>query len=100
MIEGLDAALSEEPRSGTLPKMTGEIEAQLVLLACGDPPEDRKRWTLRLLAEQMVQLGHVPSLSNVTVHQRLKKCDQALAGEVVVHSGSECETCGEDGRRA
>jgi transposase len=70
---GLDAALSEEPRSGTPPKMTGEVEAQLILLACSHPPEGRKRWTLRLLAEQMVLLGHIPSLSNVTVHQRLKK---------------------------
>ena len=73
VLEGLDAALSEEPRSGTPPKMTGEIEAQLILLACSDPPDGRKRWTLRLLAEQMVLLGHVPSLSNVTVYQRLKK---------------------------
>lgn len=73
VLEGLDAAISEEPRSGTPPKMTGEIEAQLILLACSEPPEGRKRWTLRLLAEQMVLLGHVPSLSNVTVHQRLKK---------------------------
>ncbi len=73
VLEGLDAAISEEPRSGTPPKMTGEVEAQLILLACSDPPEGRKRWTLRLLAEQMVLLGHVPSLSNVTVHQRLKK---------------------------
>lgn len=73
VLEGLEAALSEEPRSGAPPKMTGEVEAQLILLACSDPPEGRKRWTLRLLAEQMVLLGHVPSLSNVTVHQRLKK---------------------------
>lgn len=53
--------------------MTGETLAQLIVLACSDPPEGRKRWTLRLLAEQMVLLGHVSSLSNVTVHQRLKK---------------------------
>ena len=78
VLEGLDAALSEEPRSGTPPKMTGEIEAQLIVLACSDPPEGRKRWTLRLLAEQMVLLGHVPSLSNVTVHQRLKKMPSNL----------------------
>ena len=43
------------------------------MLACSDPPDGRKRWTLRLLAEQMVILGHVDSISNVTVYQRLKK---------------------------
>jgi putative transposase len=73
VLEGLEAALQERPRTGAPPKVTGDIEARLVLLACSDPPEGRKRWTLRLLAEQMVVLGHVDSLSNVTVYERLKK---------------------------
>lgn len=73
VLEGLEAALHERPRSGAPPKITGGIEAKLVMLACSDPPDGRKRWTLRLLAEQMVFLGHVDSISNVTVYQRLKK---------------------------
>ncbi|MFC6663725.1 helix-turn-helix domain-containing protein [Deinococcus multiflagellatus] len=72
MLEGLEAALYERPRTGAPPKITGDIEAKLVMLACSHPPDDRKRWTLRLLAEQMVFLGHVDSISNVTVYQRLK----------------------------
>lgn len=71
--EGLEAALTERPRTGAPPKITGDIEARLVLLACSDPPDGRTRWTLRLLAEQMVALGHVDSISNVTVYDRLKK---------------------------
>lgn len=72
VLEGLSAALHEKPRSGGPPKVTGDIEAKLVVLACSHPPEGRRRWTLRLLAEQMVVLGHVNSLSNVTVCRKLK----------------------------
>jgi transposase len=71
--EGLQAALSEKPRPGAVPKVTGEVEAQLVLLACSDPPEGRARWTLRLLAQQLVELGVVDSISHVTVGEHLKK---------------------------
>ena len=73
VLEGLHAALVERPRRGAPPKITGDLEAKLVMLACSDPPDGRKRCTLRLLAEQMVILGHVDSISNVTVYQRLKK---------------------------
>ena len=71
--EGLQAALHDKAHSGGPPKITGEIEARLVTLACSSPPAGRKRWTLRLLAEQIVELGHMDSISNVAVYQRLKK---------------------------
>jgi putative transposase len=71
--EGLDGALSEKPRPGALPKITGDIEAKLVTLACSDPPEGRNRWTLRLLADKMVALGYLDSITNVTIGERLKK---------------------------
>lgn len=73
VLEGLDDALYERPRPGKAPKITGDLEARLVTLACSDPPDGRSRWTLRLLADQMVALGYVDSLSNVAVYQRLKK---------------------------
>lgn len=73
VTEGLEAALSEKPRPGQAPKLTGEIEAQLIALTCSDPPDGHSRWTLRLLASQMVELGHIESLSNVAVYKRLKK---------------------------
>ena len=71
--EGLDAALAEKPRPGALPKITGDIEAKLVLLACSNPPEGRSRWTLRLLADKMVELGYIDSITNVIIGDRLKK---------------------------
>jgi transposase len=71
--EGLEAALAEKPRSGRPPKITGEIEAQLTVLACSQPPEGHARWTLRLLADQLVELGYVESISHMAVSNRLKK---------------------------
>lgn len=71
--EGTEAALREKARPGAAPKITGDIEAKLVLLACSEPPNGRGRWTLRLLADQMVELGYVESISNVAVYKRLKK---------------------------
>ena len=71
--EGLDAALYEKPRPGAVPKITGDVEARLVTLACSDPPNGRSRWTLRLLADTMVELGYIESITNVAVYHRLKK---------------------------
>lgn len=78
--EGLEAALQEKARPGAAPKITGEVEAKLVMLACSEPPDGRQRWTLRLLAEQMVELGYVESISNVAVCKRLKKTNLNLGG--------------------
>src|SRR6187200_542995 len=63
------------------------LEAALLTLACSGPPEGRRRWTLRLLAERMVELEIVPELSHETVRQTLKKeCAQAAFAADVVHS--------------
>src|SRR5450759_4764680 len=51
---GLSAALYDKPRPGCPPKITGDIEAKLVMLACSNPPAGHSRWTLRLLADRMV----------------------------------------------
>ena len=53
--EGLEAALSEQPRPGAERKLTGNEEALLVAIACSDPPAGRARWTLELLAGELVQ---------------------------------------------
>jgi len=71
--EGLEAALAEKPRPGRPPKITGEIEARLTVLACSQPPEGHAHWTLRLLAGQLVELGYLESISHTAVADRLKK---------------------------
>ena len=71
--EGLEAAL-KPPTVPRLPrKIDGTVEAHLVALACSDPPQGRQRWTLRLLADKLVELDLVASISREGVRQALKK---------------------------
>jgi transposase len=75
-VEGnLEGALSEEPRPGAERKLTGEEEALLVATACSNPPKGRARWTLELLAGEMVKLTAHESLSRETVRRRLAEAD-------------------------
>jgi putative transposase len=71
--EGLHAALEDKPRPGAIPKITGEIEAKLVLLACSDPPEGFARWTLSQLKNRVIAEGWLPSVSENAIGNRLKK---------------------------
>ena len=71
--EGLGAALSESPRSGRPVKLDGKGEALIVATACSAPPEGRARWTLKLLAGRVVELGVAESIAPETVRQTLKK---------------------------
>lgn len=78
--EGLSAAIERKERL-TPPReiqFGGEFEAQLIALACSEAPEGRSRWTVRLLAEKMVELNIVPSVSPMTVCNTLKKMNLSL----------------------
>ena len=70
--EGLKAALQEKARPGAPRKFSGRDEAKITLLACSQPPEGYQRWTVRLLADRLVRLEYVESISHMTV-QRLQK---------------------------
>jgi transposase len=72
--EGLEAALNRRPSTREYSyKLDGEQEAHFTALACSAPPDGRKRWTLRLLADRMVVLEYVESVSHETVRQALKR---------------------------
>jgi len=72
--EGLEAALNRRPPNREYyRKLDGEQEARVVALACSDPPEGQARWSLRLLADRMVELEVVDDLSYQTVRRTLKK---------------------------
>ena len=71
--EGLQPTLCEKPRPGVAPKLDARAEARLTALACSDAPEGRARWTLRLLADRMVELEIVDAISYKTVGEYLKK---------------------------
>jgi len=73
-VEGnVELALSEEPRPGSGRKLTGKEEALLIATACSSPPEGRARWTLELLAGEMVKRTEHAGLSRETVRRRLKE---------------------------
>jgi putative transposase len=76
--EGMSAALSEKARPGKPAKVTGEVEAHLVAIACSQAPEGHSRWTLRLLAEHLVALELVESISHVAIGDVLKKMNLSL----------------------
>jgi transposase len=72
---GLEVALERCKQSRPSRKriVDGDVEAHLIALRCGDPPEGRNRWNLRLLADKLVELEIVPGISHETVRKALKK---------------------------
>lgn len=74
VLEGLDIAVNSKFNGIARPrKLQGEQQAALIALACSEPPKGRNRWTLQLLADRMVELEHVDSISDQTIGRALKK---------------------------
>jgi transposase len=81
----LEAALSRQVQQQRKPRcLDGEQEAHLIAITCSEAPEGRARWSLRLLAERMVELEYVDRVSHETVRQTLKKTT----------SSPDCENAG------
>ena len=73
--KGLDATVNRKKRD-TPPieaKVTGDVEAHIIAMACGKPPKGYAKWTLRLLADKSVKLGYIESISHTQVGRILKK---------------------------
>jgi len=60
------------------PKITGDVEAHIIALACGEVPEGFSRWTVRLLAQKSVELNYIDSVSPITINRLLKKINLSL----------------------
>ena len=77
--EGIDSALQRKPRAKP-PKLSfdGAFDARLTALACSPAPDGRARWTVRLLAEKVVELKIAPKVSTMSVHRALKKTNLSL----------------------
>ena len=71
--EGLEVALNERPRPGQRPKLTDRQCAHVIAIACSAAPEGHDHWTLRLLADKVVELGYASSFSHEGVRALLKK---------------------------
>ena len=75
MEGGLDKALNEDPRPGQRTKLDEKGQAHLIAIACSEAPDGRDHWPLRLLADRLVELGVVESISHEAVRQALKKAN-------------------------
>ena len=79
VLEGIEVALNGRKRNRIYDKKTdGDFEAHLVALSCSEPPEIFAKWSLRLLADKVVELEYIDSISHETVRSILKKRNQAL----------------------
>jgi len=77
--EGLEAVLERSPTARVYEKkMDGDTEAKLITLCCSEPPKGFAKWSLRLLADKMVELKYVESITHVTVRSVLKKTNLSL----------------------
>ena len=84
-LDGITAALNPKKRPPPKPKLDGAGEARLVQIACSAPPDGRQRWTLHLLADKLVELDVVDSISHEAVRQHLKKRIKTVANTAVLH---------------
>ncbi len=85
VTEGLDVALNGKKSVRVYEKKAdGDFEAHLVALSCSDPPEGFARWSLRLLADKVVELNYIDSISYETIRRVLKKTNLSSGG---VNSG-------------
>ena len=79
--EGFDACLGRKISIRTYEKkMDGDAEAHLIAISCSEPPKGFSKWSLRMLADKMVELEYAESLSHETVRRVLKKRNKTLAG--------------------
>jgi len=77
--DGFESCLDRRPTSRIYERKTdGDVEAKLVTLCCSEPPKGFAKWSLRLLADKMVELDYVESISHVTVRSILKKTNLSL----------------------
>ncbi len=85
--QGLEVALNGEKRNRIYDKkVDGDLEAHIVALSCSEPPEGFARWSLRLLADKVVELGYSENISHETIRRTLKKRNKALAKKKVGNS--------------
>ena len=71
--EDVERTIRERPRSGQPPKLTDTVKAHITAIACSNPPEGRSQWSLRMIADKVVELGHIDGISTEAVRKYLKK---------------------------
>ncbi len=73
VMEGMEAALGRKKQEKRHRKVTGDVEAQLTLIACSDPPKGKSRWTMQMIADELMRLEVVDYITDTTVCEVMKK---------------------------
>ena len=73
VLEGMEAALGRKKREYKPKKVTGEVEARICLIACSAPPTGRSKWTMQMIADELIRLEIVDYISDSTICETLKK---------------------------
>ena len=73
VFEGMEAALGRKKHDNYHRKITGDVEARICAIACSDPPEGRSRWTMQMIADELIRLEVVDSISDSAVCEAMKK---------------------------
>ncbi len=81
VMEGMEAALGRKKQENRHRKVTGEVEAQLTLIACSDAPEGKTRWTMQMIADEPIRLEVVDYITDTTVCEVMKKTKSSRASK-------------------
>ena len=73
VLEGVEAALGRKKQENYYRKVTGEIEARICAIACSEPPEGRSRWTMQMIADELIRLEVVDTITDSTICETMKK---------------------------
>lgn len=76
--QGMEAALGRKEQENRCRKIDGDVEANIIAIACSEPPVGRQRWTLQLIADELVRLEVVESISDTAICNLLKKTNSSL----------------------
>ena len=80
VFEGLEAALGRKKHDNYHRKVTGEVEAKLCAIACSNPPDGRSRWTMQMIADELIRLEVVDYITDTTVCEVMKKTKRSRGG--------------------
>ena len=73
VMEGMEAALGRKEQKNRYRKVTGEVEAQMCVIACSEPPEGMSKWTMQAIADELIRLEVVDYITDTTVCEVMKK---------------------------
>ena len=73
VMDGMEAALGRKTQQNRARKVTGEVEAQICMIACSNPPEGKARWTMQMIADKLIELHVVDYITDSTVCDTMKK---------------------------